>query len=46
MNAKLGPADLFARRIERALDRFYPTSLVQLVRLPCLLIYWIDRGKT
>ena len=46
MNAKLGSADVIARRIERALNRFYPTSLVQLVRLPGLLVYLIDRGKT
>ena len=39
MNAKLGTADEIARRIERALDRFYPTSLVQLVRLSGLLVY-------
>ena len=46
MDTKLGTAAVIARRIERALDRFYPTSLVQLVRLSGLLIYWIDRGKT
>ena len=39
MDTKLGSADVIARRIERALDRFYPTGLVQLVRLSGLLVY-------
>ncbi len=41
VNAKLGSADVIARCIERALDRFYPTSLVHLVRLSSLLVDWV-----